>query len=83
MKRLSQWIYVSSLAVMLSGQSMFAQSVIFSQEEQPGKAVLKFRKGVYTLSNDLLRAEFKEDGGKQVFGGCKALNLLRDRICLR
>ena len=67
--------YLLSGALALAALGAQAQSVIFPQEAQPGKAVLTADGGNYSLSNDLLEAKFVTEGGKLRFGGCEAMDL--------
>ena len=60
----------------LQAQDAVAQKVIFPQEKQAGKAVLKGKHGRYVLRNDLLEAVFVHNDGKLLFGGCEAMNLM-------
>lgn len=66
------------LALMcLTGPSLSAQTVIFPQQKQPGKAkVSESRNGTVTLSNALLTAVFTDADGSAMFGGCRQLGLL-------
>lgn len=52
-----------------------AQSVIFPQIQQPGKAVVSADEECYTLSNDLFAARFHKQGSRLLFDGCEALGL--------
>lgn len=61
---------------LLSGQTMTAQSVIFPQEKQAGNASLVAERGVYTLQNDLLKANFVAKNNHLFFNGCEQLGLL-------
>ena len=63
-------------ACLLSGQTMTAQSVIFPQEKQAGNASLVAERGVYTLQNDLLKANFVAKNNHLFFDGCEQLGLL-------
>lgn len=63
-------------ACLLSGQTMTAQSVIFPQEKQAGNASLVAERGVYTLQNDLLKANFVAKNNHLFFNGCEQLGLL-------
>lgn len=63
-------------ACLLSGQTMTAQSVIFPQEKQAGNASLIAERGVYTLQNDLLKANFVAKNNHLFFDGCEQLGLL-------
>ena len=63
-------------ACLLSGQTMTAQSVIFPQEKQAGNASLVAKRGVYTLQNDLLKANFVAKNNHLFFNGCEQLGLL-------
>ena len=55
----------------------WAQSVIFPQEQQPGRAVADVEGGEYTIGNDLFTAKFvTNDAGDLVFGGCEELGLM-------
>ena len=63
-------------ACLLSGQTMTAQSVIFPQEKQAGNASLIAERGVYTLQNDLLKANFVAKNNHLFFNGCEQLGLL-------
>lgn len=67
----------ASLAVLLSGAFFRAgaQTVIFPQAEQPGRAQVLAGSDIYTLSNDLLSARFVMQDGHLLFGGCDALTL--------
>ncbi|MDE7377397.1 MAG: hypothetical protein K2N13_00355 [Paraprevotella sp.] len=67
----------ASLAVLLSGAFFRAeaQTVVFPQAEQPGRARVQAGDGIYTLSNDLLSASFVREDGRLLFGGCDALTL--------
>jgi len=55
---------------------MWAQAVIFPQEEQPGKATVSVADGVYTIGNDLFSAKFIHADGDLTFGGCEAMGLM-------
>ena len=56
--------------------NIYAQSVIFPQEKQPGKAKLTTEQnGEFTLSNDLLTAKFSTQDGKLTFAGAPELGL--------
>ena len=61
---------------LLSWQTMTAQSVIFPQEKQAGNASLVAERGVYTLQNDLLKANFVAKNNHLFFNGCEQLGLL-------
>lgn len=61
-----------SLFVICKG---FAQTVRFPQKQQPGTAKVKEKKGTFTLSNQLLTADFVRQGDRLTFGGCPALGL--------
>ncbi len=65
------------LAALLSGAFFRAgaQTVIFPQAEQPGRAQVQAGGDIYTLSNDLLSARFIRQDGHLLFGGCDALTL--------
>lgn len=63
-------------ACLLSGQTITAQSVIFPQEKQAGNASLVAERGVYTLQNDLLKANFVAKNNHLFFDGCEQLGLL-------
>lgn len=63
-------------ACLLSGQTMTAQSVIFPQEKQAGNASLVVERDVYTLQNDLLKANFVAKNNHLFFNGCEQLGLL-------
>ena len=63
-------------ACLLSGQTMTAQSVVFPQEKQAGNASLVAERGVYTLQNDLLKANFVAKNNHLFFDGCEQLGLL-------
>lgn len=63
-------------ACLFSGQTMTAQSVIFPQEKQAGNASLVAERGVYTLQNDLLKANFVAKNNHLFFNGCEQLGLL-------
>lgn len=63
-------------ACLLSEQTMTAQSVIFPQEKQAGNASLVAERGVYTLQNDLLKANFVAKNNHLFFYGCEQLGLL-------
>ena len=52
-----------------------AQSVIFPQKRQPGKAVAIERGDRYVLQNNVLDAAFVHSDGKLHFGGSTALHL--------
>ena len=54
----------------------WAQSVIFPQEQQPGRAVADVEDGEYTIGNDLFTAKFVKADGKLTFGGCEELGLI-------
>ncbi len=51
------------------------QAVIFPQQKQAGAAQVSFEGGVYTLSNQILSASFRRQGGTLVFDGCEAMGL--------
>ncbi len=52
-----------------------AQTVIFPQAQQPGTASVKHQNGTFTLSNQLLQANFVQQNGRLTFGGCPQLGL--------
>lgn len=62
-----------------------AQSVIFPQQQQAGKATSSVSGDVFTLANDLLSASFVLNNGKLTFGGCEAMGLKAadDIFCIR
>ena len=68
------------LAACCISLSAIAQSVIFPQAQQPGKAYLTTEEAdgttIYTLGNDLFSAQFVQTDGKLIFDGCEAMNLL-------
>lgn len=65
-----------SLLLCLSGTSLWAQSVIFPQVQQPGTAVVSVADNTYTLKNDLFTVNFVKGDGTLKFGGCEKLGLL-------
>ncbi len=65
-----------SLLLCLSGTSLWAQSVIFPQQQQAGTAVVSQAEGVYSIGNELFTAKFVLAEGKLTFGGCEELGLL-------
>ncbi|MEE0805633.1 MAG: hypothetical protein U0L77_09480, partial [Prevotellamassilia sp.] len=65
-----------SLLLCLSGTSLWAQSVIFPQVQQPGTAVVSVADNTYTLKNDLFTVNFVKGDGTLTFGGCETLGLL-------
>ena len=69
-----RYIILSVLCVLQAG-TVSAQSVIFPQEKQPGRAdVTSSASGTtLTLSNDLLSASYTNESGKVLFGGCSQL----------
>lgn len=76
-KNRNQWLKIPVLAFLLGmSPEAMAQAVIFPQAQQPGIAIAVNDGNVYQLSNDLLRAKFVKKGGKLVFEGCDAMNLL-------
>ncbi|MBQ7472563.1 MAG: hypothetical protein IJS97_09115 [Prevotella sp.] len=59
---------------------LHAQSVIFPQQDQPGKAVADMSPGgtqgvTYIIGNDLLTAAFTEKDNKLSFNGCEEMGL--------
>ena len=66
------------MLLLLWGFSQFAmaQAVIFPQEKQPGVAKVTKKKNVYTLSNKLFSAKFKQQDGKVYFDGSAELGLM-------
>ena len=78
-KNYMKWIGVCLTVLFCSmGETTMAQTVIFPQTKQAGKAKIKEKKGEYTLSNDLLSAKFINQNGKLVFAGSPELGLLPD-----
>ena len=59
-----------------SSTGMWAQSVIFPQQQQAGTAVASQAAGVYSIGNELFTANFVLAEGKLTFGGCTELGLL-------
>ena len=55
---------------------LFAQAVIFPQQEQPGLADVQRTGDTFTLSNDLLSASYTKKGNLLVFNGCEEMSLL-------
>ena len=53
-----------------------AQSVVFPQKQQVGKAVLKSSGNTVTLRNNLFSVSFTKRNNSLRFDGCKAMNLL-------
>lgn len=63
------------VSLLVSIQSV-AQSVIFPQKKQAGKAKIETVQGeTLCLKNNLLNVLFTNDKGKVLFGGCKQLGL--------
>lgn len=78
------------LTVALAGLSLFgsaadayADSVIFPQAKQPGKAVLTQKKGKVVLRNDLFSVSYTRRGNTLRFDGCQAMNLLPSEVLFR
>ena len=65
-----------SLLLCLSGTSLWAQSVIFPQEQQAGTVKVETVSDGYTIGNDLFTAKFVKADGKLTFGGCEELGLM-------
>lgn len=54
----------------------YANAVVYpAQQNNVGVAVATKKKGVYTLSNNVLAASFMKVDGQLYFAGCKAMNL--------
>ena len=70
MKRLLFCFFVAAFSFSAS-----AQKVAFPQQQQPGTAVVSDDGGVFTLSNDLFSASFRESGGTLLFDGCAEMGL--------
>ena len=74
------WLKAVTLAFVLGySTQMFAQNVIFPQQEQPGVACSSQSGDMFTLSNHLLCATFTRQGDQLLFGGCEALDLLPNK----
>lgn len=76
MKKCFKFLAVACVLSLSTMYNVWAQSVIFPQEQQPGMAVASEESGIYTLSNDVLVAKFKKEDNKLVFDGCEELGLL-------
>ena len=63
---------------LYSGNSAYAQSVIFPQAKQPGIAYVKGKKGEFMLYNNLLTVKFSHQNGKLMFAGAPELGLQPD-----
>ena len=72
------WGICLLLCLLGISQTSIAQTVIFPQAKQPGKAQLKAKKGEYTLKNELLTAKFTNQNNKLTFAGSPELGLLPD-----
>ena len=70
------WFYACMAFMSLnSGNSTYAQSVIFPQAKQPGIAYAKEKKGELILYNNLLTGKFIHQDGKLMFAGALELGL--------
>ncbi len=60
------------------GDAVFANAatVVFPQQQQPGKAIAMNTTDRFVLSNNLFSASYTRKAGKLRFDGCKAMNLL-------
>lgn len=70
------------LATALCGAFIFgdvvfanAATVVFPQQQQPGKAIAMNTTDRFVLSNNLFSASYTRKAGKLRFDGCKAMNL--------
>lgn len=62
-------------ALLGASPSVRAQSVVFPQAVQAGKAQSAEADDAFLLRNDLLEARFARRGGTLLFDGCEAMNL--------
>lgn len=67
--------FCSVLFSLLAAVLLQAQAVLFPQQQQPGTAKVKEKKGTFTLSNQLFTASFVRKGDCLTFGGCPELGL--------
>lgn len=60
------------------GDAVFANAatVVFPQQQQPGKAIAMNTTDRFVLSNNLFSTSYTRKAGKLRFDGCKAMNLL-------
>lgn len=72
-KSLCMWMLFMLLGMIHAAS---AQSVIFPQEKQPGRAAVKAKKGTYILGNELFTAKFINKDKSLLFGGSAELGLL-------
>lgn len=78
MKTNLQWGWSRLCAVLLCLCAILlvqAQTVRFPQQQQPGTAKVKEKRGTFTLSNQLFTASFVRQGDCLTFGGCPELGL--------
>ena len=76
MKRQSILKSTLCLLMALVCNVVWAQAVIFPQEQQPGTAKVETVNDGYTIGNDLFTAKFKLADGKLTFDGCDELGLI-------
>lgn len=67
---------ISYILLSIVTPQAVAQSVIFPQQKQPGKARLKQRGNTYTLSNKLFSAAYTLHDGQLWFSGCDGMSLI-------
>lgn len=63
------------LLLLFASLDLQAQSVIFPQQQQAGAAQVAQSGAVFSLSNDLFTASFRESDGKLLFDGCAEMGL--------
>ena len=61
--------------VFILALQVYAQKVIFPQEQQAGTAISVVSDNTYTLANELFSASFILSDGKLAFGGCETMGL--------
>lgn len=67
---------LGSILLFTTATQTAAQSVLFPQKRQAGKAQLKRKGDTYTLRNNLFAATYSHHDGKLHFEGCRAMQLL-------
>lgn len=76
-KKKTRFILMAAVAgwALLYAPPIMAQSVVFPQLQQAGRALSANTADSFTLSNDLFSASFTRKNGMLSFDGCSAMNL--------